>query len=279
MSLFYGYDIVGDMSERLGVAQSEREDDIAKLERFIEQAMATYQAEGIPVGNNGRLQEQEFSKQKNTRGLYGENEIEKDLGANRRHEEEWVHEAPRRFREGEQLEILSHAIFLKNLGDEFAVVRASLHDDRRNKVDTLILDRKTGNLVCAFDEVGDTSGVDYEKKLWNVQKHNIDGGAALKYGIRSETINGRKVIIPSTAENIPIFYIALPSDRIKKGMQEFLPDMKNQSEFEKKLFAYFVATISAQISGLELYNKRLDPNLKKKLAAFKSVIENFKRQS
>ena len=87
------------------------------------------------------------------------------------------------------------------------------------------------------------------------------------------------MIVPSTAENIPIFYIALPSDYIKKCMREFMHDPKNQSEFEKKLFTYFVTIICNQIDQLEVYSNRLDPNLKKKLAAFKSVIENFKRQS
>lgn len=262
-------------TEGRGVASFEGEDNIAKLERFIEAAMAGYQAEGIPVGANGRLDENLY------RNLYGEREVKNDLATNHNYETFFGDisggemPADRRLHEGEQLEMLSHSIFIKNLGEKFVVVRASFHDDRKNKVDTLLLDRQTGNLVCAFDEIGDISGVDYERKLSKVQTKNIhEGGASLKYGIKLETNGGK--IIPSPAENIPLFYIALPSEFIKKGMEEFLPDMENQSDFERKLFGYFVATIAAQIEGLELYDRRLDPALKQKLAAFKQVMEPLK---
>jgi len=54
-----------------------------------------------------------------------------------------------------------------------------------------------------------------------------------------------------------------------------MPDPGNQSEFEEKLFIYFVAIINAQIQALELYSRRLDPNLKKKLEAFKRIMSSL----
>ena len=258
------------MSEKPNISGFERNEGIAKVEQYIEQATATYRAENIPIGNDGRIDMAAY------RELYPD--VEKDLTRNREWEKEWFKdvspaEVPeqRRKREGEQLEMLASAILMKNLPDKFVVARASAHDDRVNKVDTVILDKTTGTLVCAFDEVGDTNGVDYEKKQGLVREHNLKGGASLKYGIGIGEKNGKRAVVPSSATNIPLFYIALPSDRIKKGVQEFLPE-ENQSDFEEKLFFYFIATITAQIQALELYEKRLNPSLKEKLVAFKAIV-------
>ena len=228
-----------------------------------------YRAENIPVGTDGRIDMSAY------RSIYPD--VEKDLARNRDWEQGWFEGIPpeeipaeRRKREGEQLEMLAHAIFMKNLPENFVVARASEHDDRANKVDTVILDKKTGALICAFDEVGDTSGIDYDKKQEVVRDRNLKGGTSLKYGIGMVEKDGKRKVVPSPAANIPIFYIALPPDRIKKGVQEFISD--GQSDFEEKLFAYFTASITAQVRGLELYHRRLNPDLKEKLAAFKGIM-------
>ena len=251
------------MTEKLSSSGFEREDNIAKLEQFIQQATEGYRAEKIPVGTNGRIDMSAYKQ------LYPD--VENDIAKNRDWDEEWFGNVPssqmeskRRQMEGEHLEMLAYGVFLKNLSEDFVVARASSYDDRKNKVDTVILDKKTGALICAFDEVGDTSGADYEKKQELVRDHNLhDGGASLKYGLGVSNEKGKKTVTPSSSMNVPLFYIALPPDRIQKGMKEFLPGQKDQSEFEKKLFIYFVATITAQIEGLELYSGRLNENLKK----------------
>lgn len=254
-------------------AVEQEQGDIAKLAKFIEQVATMYRNEGIPAGSDGRIDIQAYAN------LYFD--TKKDAEKTRDWENEWfgdISEAQklekRRQMEGEQLEMLSCAIFMKNLGDEFVVVRSSSHDDRVNKVDTLILDRKTGTLVCAFDEVGATSGKEYDDKLALVHDRNLTkGGASLKYGISSKMKDGKQTIALSSAENIPVFYIALPSKNIKEGMEKFLPDMANKSEYEQGLFSYFVLTISAQIEILELNGRRLNPALREKLVAFKSIMD------
>ncbi len=249
--------------------------DVDKIERFIEQIASEYRAAGIPINNDGRLDMQAYSK------LYLD--VEKDTARTREWEKEWFGDVPekdigekRRMMEGEQLEMLTYAIFTKYLGEDFVVARTSPHDDRVNKVDTIILDRKTGALVCAFDEVGDTTGVNYEKKIALVRENNLRGGASLKYGLGVKVEGDKRVLLLTSGSNIPVFYIALPPDRIKKGVKEFLPNKNIKSEFEKKLFSYFVATITAQINGLELYEKRLNPQLKDKLATFKKIMRQLK---
>ncbi len=58
-------------------------------------------------------------------------------------------------------------------------------------------------------------------------------------------------------------------------MKEFVADPERQSDFEERLFSYFLATIGAQIGALELYQARLNPELKKKLEDFKTVVASF----
>ena len=261
------------MPERLKTSGLERNEGIAKIEQYIEQATNAYRVENIPVGNDGRIDMEAY------RNFYPD--VDKDLARNQDWEQGWFEgispeEIPgkRRAMEGEQLEMLAYAIFMKNLPEKFVVARTSSHDDRANKVDNVILYRTTGTLVCAFDEVGDTNGSNYEKKLGLVRDRNLNGGASLKYGIGMVEKDGEMVVAPSAAGNIPIFYIALPPDRIRKGVQDFIPG-DGQSDFEKKLFTYFMATISAQIEGLELYHRRLDPQLKEKLTAFKDIVASL----
>lgn len=255
----------------------ERHDNVAKVEKFLAQMAARYGENGVPVGEDGRIDENFYKE------LYSDEEVEKDLQGNRQWEKNWHGDLSaeeiqkkKRLAEGEQLEMLACAMFIKNLGEKFVVVRSSPHDDRINKVDTIILDRETGNLVCAFDEVGDTSGVDYEEKQNLVREKNLNNGASLKYGISvREGNDGKKETVPSEVHHIPLFYLALPSSRIKKGIEEFVADPVQQSEFEKRLFLYFTSTIIAQIDALNLYQKRLDPELRKRLEDFKNVISSL----
>jgi hypothetical protein len=257
------------MFEKSVTAQAEQ-DHIGKLEHFIEKLAESYRSIEIPIGNDGRIDMQEYTE------MYSD--VAKDLQRNQEWEAEWQKQgqsADRRETDGEKLEMLAYAIFAKNLGEQFIVARTSPHDDRVNKIDTLLLDSQTGNLVCAFDEVGDTSGPIYEKKQALVQERNLKGGTSLKYGLGIDERNGEKRAVLSSATNVPIFYVALPKDRIEKGIKEFMPDMQQQSDFEEKLFAYFMATLSAQVKGLELYSGRLNPDLKTKLVNFKKVLNDF----
>ncbi len=82
-----------------------------------------------------------------------------------------------------------------------------------------------------------------------------------------------------SVHHIPLFYLAVPSDRIKKGMQEFIDDPERQSDFEQRLFQYFVLTINAQIGALNLYQNRLDPEFRKRLEDFKNVIDSLDVES
>ncbi len=235
------------------------------LRKFIESIAAEYQKESLPIGADGRIMMSAY------KGIY----LNVDADINRTAEWRKNDDSERL---GEQLEMLAYAIFHKNLRSRFVVARASHHDDQVKKVDTILFDRETGNLVCAFDEVGDAGGIRYEGKKNDVLDRNLkDGGASLKYSLALKETDGKKEITLGNSEHIPIFYIALPKTEIEQGVREFNPSLTEQSDFEKKLFEYFIAAISLQIQALEL-GGGLDLNLKRKLDDFKNVVEGLKKK-
>ncbi len=254
-----------------------REEIIPAVERlysFIGRVAEKYRAEGVPVRADGRIDMLAY------KGIHPD--LDADLAKNSELDDAWFKDVPKDRRqsaklalEGEQLEMLAYGVFVKNLGKNFIVARASEHDDRINKADTVILDKDSGELICAFDEVSATSGSDFEEKLGKVKNRNFQGGAKLKYGIGVKKVGEKRVVMAASVESLPIFYIALPSDRIKKGIKEFNPDQNTQSDFEKNLFKYFVATLNAQIQGLKLYGNRLDPKLKERLQVFETLLRNL----
>ncbi len=252
------------------IEREEEKEGIEKLKSFVEILTEPYRAEGIPVDKSGRIDMRNGAY----KAIYPD--VEQDFQRTREGGTDSAALLEKKLHtDGEKLEMLAYAVFTKNLSGKFIVMRSAPYDDKKHNVDTLIFDRETGNLVCAFDEVGDTTGDAYEKKKNLVQKRNVDdGGAELKYALRLDEKDGKKTAVPGAADHIPLFYIALPKDRIEKGIREFAKGQE-QSEFEKRLFKYFIATLGAQIQGLELYRKRLDPALRQKLVAFKKIVNDL----
>jgi hypothetical protein len=260
--------LLNKMFEKPGTSRLETEQGLERVEEFIESVVAKYQSEGVPVSRDGRVDMLAY------KSVYPD--VVEDFSRTR--EGKMNAEELRQGRllsDGEKLEMLAYALFVKNLGERFIVARSSPHDDWANGVDTMLLDRETGNLVCAFDEVGNTTGEVHEKKLTTIQEKNKNGGASVKYALGINQQGDNKEVIKSSAKNVPVFYIALPRDRITKGINEFGSNPKGNSDFEDKLFTYFKATLSAQVEGLELYSNRLHPDLKTKLIAFKKVLSDL----
>ena len=180
-------------------------------------------------------------------------------------------------RDGEGLEMLKTAIFAKQLGQEFIVARTSRHDDE-NGVDNIILEKETGNIVCALDEVADTSGRRYQEKAERVLDRNrkkYGSGGALKYGFMIEkNKDGSRKLCLGRVENIPLFYLALPKRHLRNGLKEFIPSFEESSDYERKLFSYFTTSLSSQIDFLKL-EQNLNPALKNRLICFEKTIKKL----
>lgn len=239
---------------------------IEKLKRISEK-IAKSETEAL-LDLSCRIKMQAFE------GIYSPEEIKKD--------ENYVKEMEKKFKQeqiekngqpleeelartGEKLEVLKTIIFYKFLGKQFIICRSSRFDDIENGIDNLILEKKTGNLVCALDEVEFPK---IEEKKAAVLKKNQKGGGRLKYGLSIE--EGR--IKLTERKNLPIFYLFLPENQIKKGIEELDEDLLEKSGYEKQLFECFKAEMNAQIERLKLEGERLNFELKNKLEFFKEII-------
>jgi hypothetical protein len=245
--------------------QEEKDFDkekVAELELFLKETSEALKKEGVPVNNDCRIDENKFKK------IYSGEEIKRDISRIEEYKKNWGFEEQRKEFDGEKLEMLKTAIFNKFLGKDFIAVRSAQTDDVDNKIDNVILDRKSGEIVSAFDEVSNTSGERYEKKLESAMNKNC-AGAMLKYGL---ALDSDKKIILKNIDNIPLFYLALPKKQLAEGIKNF--QTKGFSDYEKKLFQYFILNIKMQIQGLELRND-IPYNIREKLEKFNDSIKTY----
>ncbi|MEA3292998.1 MAG: hypothetical protein U9P88_00785 [Patescibacteria group bacterium] len=252
--------------------KEEKEQNIEKLKSFIEKISSNLNQEKIPVNKEGRINLDAFDK------IYPKSTIEKDKTiAKELEQQKWYKglseaeiEKEKPKRTGEQLEMLKTAILYKNLHKDFIVARASSYDDI-NGVDNVILEKDTGNTICALDEVSEISGEIFRKKEKNVLDKNREGGGKLKYGIKLE----EGEISIGEVKNLPLFYLALPQKYVEKGMEELIPSLEENSEYGKNIFNWFVSSIDSQIKSLKL-EPNLNKELYKRILCFEKTIQKFK---
>ncbi|MEK9135164.1 MAG: hypothetical protein AAB451_02595 [Patescibacteria group bacterium] len=242
-----------------------------QLNDFLESMSLQLKAEGMPVGNDCRVDMGAFE------GAYSPEVIKKDEEMIEKYRKEWYGSSAESGvgNPGEDLEMLKSAIFYKNLKKDFVVLRSSAYDDIKNGADNIIIERSTGNVVCALDEVEDTAGKVYEKKKETVLNRNIErNGVSLKYGLAFEKAGDKMKLKFGAMKGLPIFYLALPESHVEEGIKNFDPS-EESSDYEKKLFSYFIASLNSQIRALELNPRHLDSKLKERLEAFKHCLKKI----
>jgi hypothetical protein len=232
-----------------------RKEEAKKLKKLLGNIREFLERQGIPVDQNCRIDMGTFQD------VYGA-EVEDDV--------KHIKEIKRGTEEslltdGERFEVLKTIVFHKFLNEKFIIVRASFYDDVFNHVDNLIVEKETGNIVCAFDEVSAISGPEFIKKQERFLRNNIKG-AKVKYGILS-TKDG---LIKGKIENIPIFYLALPPEHINEGIRN-IASLEEISDYEEKIWSYFVTTLQSQIARLKLEN--LNEILMRRLLEFEKNIK------
>jgi len=246
-----------------GDEDKERAAKKEKIKKILELVREKLINEGVPADENCRIQMEAFE------GVYPKEEILDDKIHLKRIEKKWQERnepAEKIDKEGEQLEILKTALFNKFLGKKALIVRTSLYDDVTNHVDNLMIDKETGKTLCAFDEVGTNIGPIFTEKMVKVLKINTEErGAKLKYGLKLEKgMNNENKIKLGRRDNLPIFYLALPSLQIKEAIKNAEPSLEKFSDYEKKVFEYFYFSIISQVKALSL-EKNLSEEIVKNL--------------
>jgi len=229
----------------------QQEKNIEKVFGFLGKVAERLRGRGVPVKDDCRPDMGAYKH------IYSEDVIKKDKKSVEEEEEKHAKkrgikkeaiEEEKKKTTGEQLEVLAVAILNKVLPERFIAIRSSLFDDfsREHKVDIVLLDKETGSVVCAFDDVSDTEGPLFKKKKAEVMERNKKGGARIKYALGMKD----KELILCSQEYVPIFYLALSERSIKNGMKEFKDSFDEISDYEKEAFDLFVQEIGNQFAEL-----------------------------
>lgn len=256
-----------DFGERIFFVEKEEMETRERLLSFLSEMAKELKNQGIPVDDRCRIQMEAFEK------IYSPSKVKKDKEKIQELEEEWkALEASLRKekKEGEELEVLKTLIFHKFCGKELLVVRSSRFDDIFNHVDNLMVEKETGNPVCAYDEVIGTSGELLLRKREKVLLRNTEGGVRLKYGI---SLQKGKIELGRISE-LPIFYLTYPKEEFKRGIKE-LRSLEEKSPYEEKIFAFFVALLDSQIKTL--YLKSLPSLVEERIKKFEKFLKKVKR--
>ena len=201
------------------------------------------------------------SFQKSEGGPYmrEDKEFKKDKKKVKELEKKW-HKEEKEKNFGELWEKAKTVILNKIISSGFIVVRASKHDDYENGVDNIIIDKETGNVVCAFDEVSAEEGTEKEaEKSEKVEGKNKEGGATIKYGI---TVNEENKIIKKEIKNIPVFYLRLSGRDLVKLLNKMDYENEEPSEIELNVFDSLINSLKEQLG--ELKNKDIPEDENKK---------------
>jgi hypothetical protein len=174
-----------------------------------------------------------------------------------------------------QMEMAVTGLLHKILKDDFLVVRASAFDDYKNGVDNIILNKRTGEAICAFDEVHEGgAGERTGEKMDKIKKMAKKGGAGVRYGVKLE----KGKLIRAEMRTLPVFYLGLKSAELENllGKMDFNPDgAVTNAEYE--VFAKLTASLKEQKQILD--GTDVPPAVRNKLETFGSLLEDFEERS
>jgi len=178
-----------------------------------------------------------------------------------------------------QTEMAITALLHKILKQEFLVVRSSAFDDYVNGTDNLILNKETGEAICAFDEVHEGGeGERTNKKIEKVKKVAMRGGTSARYGIGAEKGKLKR----TEMKKIPIFYLGLDNTELAELLEGMEYSSSGQiSDAEYKTFHKLISSLHEQMEML-LEGKPpifLPPPIKTKLSKFAETLNHLETLS
>jgi hypothetical protein len=140
----------------------------------------------------------------------------------------------------------------KALGEDYIVAKSSKYDDYVNGVDNVVLNKQTGKVVCAFDELVNIDTRDdipstqrYQKKIARAKKKLVaDGGMDVKYGVSRDTASGE--YLRSENKNVPAFCIAIDKHDLYALVREMGTDLSDGSDIELKVVGEIVKNLEEQ---------------------------------
>ncbi|MEI6378350.1 MAG: hypothetical protein WCO55_01700 [Candidatus Falkowbacteria bacterium] len=174
----------------------------------------------------------------------------------------------------ELLEMAVTGLLYKELNEDFLVARGAVYDDFENGADNVIVNKHTGDVVCAFDEVHDTDDGEYSQmKNEKILATAMNGGANIKYGL---TFDQDKKLVKTALQNIPVFYLSLQGAELDELLADLSTDSHKTSPTEHRFYEKLVNSLEEQRDTL-LSQPGLPEPVKANLIKFQYSLNMMKK--
>ncbi len=192
------------------------------------------------------------------------------------------------------------AVCDKIVGDKFIIVLPAIYDDIVNGIDNMMVNKETGDVVCAFDEVREYEGLHHgeagheegvlrkvnahewgdktrkEKKEEKIINRAERGGAVIRYGFGKE---GGK-LVKKKITGVPLFYVSLTETESKRLLNGMDYDSDQPSAVELEIFDKLITSFEKQAADIKKARINSDvarnlANFEKSLAVMKELRKRF----
>jgi hypothetical protein len=187
-----------------------------KIDSFFKEYIKELKEKGAPLKEDGRIEIQIFEK------IFGKRLVTAHLNKIDKLKEKFLKE-----KEGEFMEILIPLVF-KEWFERLIVLRTSEYDDYYNKIDHLILDKKTSKVIAAIDTTLNWKQKAKEKKLFE----KIKKGTQIFYGVYF-TQEGKFYL--GSLNEVPVFIVSFSSKDLIEIGDNFLKRKQTEKYKENLL--------------------------------------------
>ncbi|MCK5466792.1 hypothetical protein KAI56_04850 [Candidatus Parcubacteria bacterium] len=176
-------------------------------------------------------------------------------------------------------EMLITVIFNKILKEEFIIVHTSVEDDLTHHADNVIIEKKTGNVICTLDEANvDVESKRYYKKLDEIKKYNKKNGTTIEDGVK---LNKENKLVETTIRNVPLFLLQISEKRLKEVLEKMDINLGKDgseigiSEIELEVFDELIKSLVRQTDML--LNEKLPEKVKENIKRFSDSLEKIEK--
>lgn len=142
-------------------------------------------------------------------------------------------------------------LFYKYLSDDFIIARASKWDDYNKGIDQVVIEKKTGDIVCGVDELSGDINDKYgsskrgEAKKDKIQKMLDGGGTQIRYGVSKQ----EDKLVRSSVNNIPAFYLSLEKEELRQLLEALKNNERKTSQIEEDIFSRLLDSLAEQAAS------------------------------
>lgn len=197
----------------------------------------------------------------------------------------------RKFKETTHLELAVMNVLADIVGEDFLVVRSAAYDDYVNGIDTVIIDKKTGTIVCTLDEVkgltlprheeNDSERSAREQHKKRITLHdNVRGGRRLEYGLtfKTDPTTNQRTAVRGRVEHLPILYISVLSHELDQTAKAMRSRSRGAAEpkIQREELAFFDRLIGQlETQALELATRpNVNPQMQQR---GKELLDSIER--